>query len=234
MPDRTAVVLIPTTGAPTLRRAVESVLAQTVPSTPYVVCDGLEHSAATTAALDGLDAQMCVLPRNTGAHGFNGHRIYAAFAHLVDEDHVLLLDEDNFFAPEHVADCVGLIAAGRLQWCYSLRNVCDPEGGFLLRDDCESLGKWPAFTDTHLIDTNTYCLRREALVQAAHVWHGGRGRDRVFTRVMMDNFPAFDCTGHYTVQYCLGGNPGSVTRPFFEQGNAVMRKRYPDGFPWAR
>ena len=35
-----AVVLIPTTGAPALRRAVESVLAQTLPTACYVVCDG--------------------------------------------------------------------------------------------------------------------------------------------------------------------------------------------------
>ena len=234
MSDRTAVVLIPTTGAPTLRRAVESVLAQTVPSTPYVVCDGPEHSAATAAELDGLDVPVCVLPRKVGADGFNGHRVYASFAHLVDEDHVLLLDEDNLFAPEHVAECVGLIAERGLQWCYSLRNVCSPVGGFLLRDDCESLGKWQAFNGAYLIDTNTYCLRREVLLQSAHVWHGRRGQDRVFTRFMMQHFPAFDCTGRYTVQYCLGGNPGSVTLPFFEHGNAVMRERPPGGFPWTR
>ena len=35
-----AVVIIPTIGAPTLRRAVESVAAQTLPATCYVVCDG--------------------------------------------------------------------------------------------------------------------------------------------------------------------------------------------------
>ena len=230
----TAVVLIPTTGAPTLRRAVESVLAQTAPSTPYVVCDGTEHGAATAAALEGLDVPVCVLPRNVGAGGFYGHRVYAAFAHLVNEDHVLFLDQDNFFAPEHVAECVELIAKRRLQWCYSLREVRDGAGEFLLRDDCESLGKWPAFNGEHLIDTSTYCVRREVLQQTAHVWHGGWGQDRVFARFMMQRAPAFDCTGRYTVRYCLGGNAGSVTSSFFEHGNAVMRGRHPAGFPWAR
>lgn len=229
-----AVTLIATTGAPALRRAVRSVLEQTVRTTAYVVCDGEEHRERTQDALAGLDAQLCVLPRNVGADGFYGHRIYAAFAHLVDEDHVLFLDQDNFFAPDHVAQCTDLIAARRLQWCYALRNVCTAAGEFVCRDDCESLGRWPAFTQAHLIDTNAYCLRREVLLQAAHVWHGKWGQDRVFAQVMMRNFSAYDCTGRYSVQYCLGGNEGSVTREFFEQGNAQMLQRYKRGFPWAR
>jgi len=229
-----AVVLIPTTGAPSLRRAVQSVLAQTLPATPYVVCDGPQFRAAVDAALAGLEVPVCVLPRNVGAGGFYGHRVYASFAHLVDEEHVLFLDQDNFLAPEHVAQCVDLVAARRLQWCYSLRNICTPAGELVCRDDCESLGKWPAFTNTHLIDTNSYCIRREVLLQAAHAWHGKWGQDRVFAQVMMQNFKAFDCTGRYTVQYCLGGNEGSVTREFFEQGNAQMLQRYKRGFPWTR
>ena len=228
------VVLIPTTGAPSLRRAVQSVLAQTVPTACYVVCDGPQFRPAVEAALQGLDAALCVLPRNVGADGFYGHRVFAAFAHLVDEAHVLFLDQDNFLAPDHVAQCVELIAARRLQWCYSLRNICTPAGEFVCRDDCESLGKWPAFTNAHLIDTNAYCIRREVLLQAAHLWHGKWGQDRVFAQVMMQNFKAFDCTGRYSVQYCLGGNAGSVTREFFEQGNAQMLQRYKRGFPWTR
>jgi hypothetical protein len=230
----TQVVIVATTGAPQLRRAVQSVLAQTVSTACYVVCDGPQFHTQTQAALHGLDASVCVLPRNVGADGFYGHRIYAAFAHLVDEDHVLFLDQDNFLAPDHVAQCLDLIAARRLQWCYSLRNICTEQGEFTCRDDCESLGKWPAFTNTHLIDTNSYCIRREVLLQAAHAWHGKWGQDRVFAQVMMGNFKAFDCTGRYTVQYCLGGNEGSVTREFFEQGNAQMLLRYKRGFPWTR
>ncbi len=229
-----SVVIVPTTGAPALRRAVESVRAQTSPTSCYVVCDGEQYRERVGDVLQGLDATVCVLPLNVGADGYYGHRIYAAFAHLVDQEHVLFLDQDNFFAPEHVARSVDLIAARRLQWCYSLRNICDAAGAFLLRDDCESLGKWPAFTKAHLIDTNSYCIRREALLHAAHFWHGKWGQDRVFAQVMMQNFSAFECTGRYTVQYCLGGNEGSVTQEFFEQGNAAMLQRYKRGFPWTR
>jgi hypothetical protein len=234
-----AVVIIPTVGAPSLRRAVESVAAQSMPATCYVVCDGESYrpaveQALADAAIDRDRLALCVLPRNVGAGGFYGHRVLAAFPHLVDEEHVLFLDQDNFLAPEHVAHCVDLIAARRLQWCYSLRNVCDEAGDFVCRDDCESLGKWPAFTNAHLIDTSSYCVRREVLLQAAHAWHGKWGQDRVFAQVMMQNFPQFDCTGRYTLNYRLGGNANSATREFFEQGNARMLLRYKRGFPWAK
>lgn len=234
-----SVVLIPTTGAATLRRAVESVVAQTVPTAAYVVCDGEDFRAPVDEALAGLERvpgglSVCVLPRNVGAGGFYGHRIYAAFAHLVAEDHVLLLDQDNFLAPDHVERCVDLIAARQLQWCYSLRTICDEAGAPVCRDDCESLGKWPGFTGAHLVDTSAYCIRRDVLVQSAHAWHGPWGQDRVFAQVMMRNFPQFDCTGRYTLQYRLGGNERSVTKAFFEQGNATMQQRYKRGYPWSR
>jgi glycosyltransferase involved in cell wall biosynthesis len=114
-----SVVIIPTIGAPALRRAVESVAAQTVPTACYVVCDGESfrpavEDALAGAAVDRARLAICVLPRNVGAGGFYGHRVLAAFSHLVDEDHVLFLDQDNFLAPDHVAHCVDLIAARRL------------------------------------------------------------------------------------------------------------------------
>lgn len=224
------VVIIATTGRPQLRRAVESVLAQTVPTACYVVCDGEQFRARVEEVLNGLDVPVCVLPRNVGADGFYGHRIYAAFAHLVDEDHVLFLDDDNFFAPDHVAQCVGLITARGLQWCYSLRNICTPEGEFICRDDCDSLGK---FSRWQLIDTNQYCIRRDVLLQSAHLWHGKLNQDMVFAQVMIQNFTAFDCTGLYSVQYCLGSERGTKSE-FFERGNALMLQHYPRGFPWTK
>ena len=116
-----------------------------------------------------------------GAGGFYGHRVLAAFSHLVDEEHVLFLDQDNFLAPDHVAQCLDLIAARRLQWCYSLRNICSEEGEFICRDDCESLGK---FSRWQLIDTNQYCIRRDVLLQSAHVWHGKVYQDMVFAPML--------------------------------------------------
>lgn len=232
MPDFRAVVLIPTTGAATLRQAVQSVNAQSVPTRAYVVCDGQAHQEAVQAQLQGLQATLCVLPLNVGAGGFYGHRIYAAFAHLVQEDHVLFLDQDNWFEPDHVERCLERITQRGLHWAYSLRKVCAPDGRFLLNDDCESLGRWPAFTGDHLIDTSCYCIRREVLVQLAHVWHGGWGQDRVFAQTLMQHVPGFDCTRAYSLNYRLGSTPGSVTEDFFRQGNRQMRARLDKRLPW--
>jgi hypothetical protein len=46
------VVIIATTGRPQLRRAVESVLAQTVPTACYVVCDGEQFRARVEEVLN--------------------------------------------------------------------------------------------------------------------------------------------------------------------------------------
>ena len=42
-------VIIPTTGAPEVRNAIESVLKQNYPTTCYIVCDGSEHQPKVTA-----------------------------------------------------------------------------------------------------------------------------------------------------------------------------------------
>ena len=92
-------VIIPTTGDPLVREAITSVLAQTVPDvTPFIVIDGPRFQSAFHAATTGLDLSRChviTLPVNVGANGFYGHRIYAAFSHLVDTELIAYLDQDN-------------------------------------------------------------------------------------------------------------------------------------------
>ena len=46
--------------------------------------------------------------------------------------------------------------------------------------------------------------------------------------------PDYDTTGRYTVNYRVAQTPQSVLPEFFVQGNAEMRRRHPDGFPWNR
>jgi hypothetical protein len=65
------------------------------------------------------------------------------------------------------------------------------------------------------------------------VWHGKLYQDMVFAQVMIQNFTAFDCTGLYSVQYCLGSERGMKSE-FIERGNAHMLQRYPRGFPWTK
>jgi glycosyltransferase involved in cell wall biosynthesis len=233
-----ASVIIPSVGRASLRRCVESVLGQTDAHVQaYVACDGPGFRDAVEGVLSELDRlrlRLLVLPENVGASGYYGHRILAACSHLVNGDYVLFLDEDNWYEPEHVASLISHIEQCGLEWAFSLRRVRSAEGAFIARDDCESLGSWMGWTGHHFVDTSAYCLRRGVAVAVASAWHGGWGQDRVYYQALAKHFPRFGTTGLYSLNYCLGGNPGSVKAEFFLQGNGVMRQRYPTGWPWAR
>lgn len=229
----TATVIIPTTGATEVRTAIESVLNQTYPTTCYVICDGDQFRGKVKPILDDYpQVKSCYLPINVGAKGFYGHRVYAAFTHLVDTEYVMYLDQDNWLHPNHVESCVNTIKEQKLDWCYSLRQIHKKDGKFVCNDDCESLGKWQTYHGMHHIDTNSYCLKTEIAVKLASAWHGGWGQDRVFLQAVTQHFPKWDCTKEYTVHYRVDGGTGSVNAGFFINGNEVMNKKYNGVFPW--
>ena len=233
-----ATVIIPTTGAPELRNAIQSVLDQSYPDTIcYVVVDGEQNYGKSSVILSefGKRVKSALLPINVGANGFYGHRVYAAFTHLINTDYVLYLDQDCWFDKNHVKNCIEKIEIDRVDWSYSLRNITNKDGNFLCKDDCESLGKWPVFSgDYNHIDTNCYCLKTEVAIKLAQVWHGGWGQDRVWFKALSQYFPKFDVTGKYTVNYRLAGNEGSVKKEFFDYGNKIMVEKYNGDFPWAK
>jgi glycosyltransferase involved in cell wall biosynthesis len=237
-----ATVIIPTTGSPEVIKCIESVVNQTYHDvTAYVVIDGMEHFNETAMLLlkhkldDHPRVKICTLPTNVGAKGFYGHRIYAGFTHLVNTKYVLYLDQDNWFDEDHVETCVKNIETRNLDWCYSLRTICDKDGNQLVNDNCESLGKWPVFSgDYHHIDTNCYCIRTEVAIKLAQVWHGGWGQDRHWYSALSQYFTKFDTTSKYTVNYRLAGNEGSVKKEFFEHGNNIMNRKYNGAFPWLK
>lgn len=235
----TATVIIPTTGSQQLKDAIESVLKQTYNTECYVVVDGIGWHGKASVLLSEYGASknisVCYLPINVGANGFYGHRVYAAFTHLIDTKYVLYLDQDCSLEPNHVEHCIKTIEENNLDWSYSLRKIEDSEGNYICNDDCESLGKWPVFSgDYNHIDTNCYCIKTEVAIKLAQVWHGGWGQDRVFLSVLAQHFPKFDCTGKYTVKYKLGGNEGSVKPEFFKYGNEVMKQKYSGVYPWQK
>lgn len=230
-----ATVVIPTTGADSLDHAIKSVLSQTVPTQCYVVIDGQEHYQQADRILEPYRDQITVarLPENVGAGGFYGHRIYAAFTHLVNTKYLCYLDQDNWFEPNHVKSCIDTIQDKQLEWCYSLRNIYQQDQ-FVCSDDCESLGLYSSYHGINHIDTNSYFLRRELVLPLASVWHGGWGQDRVFYSVIKDMLKKYDCTGEYTLNYRVGGNAGSVTADFFINGNRVQAEKYKNNFPWRK
>ncbi len=233
-----ATVVIAATGTPQLKDAVESVVNQTHTETEcWVIVDGPEFAERTLAITSAYPTvKTMILPSNTGANGFYGHRIYAASCFLVNTDYVLWLDQDNWMQPNHVETQVKNCIDNMLDWSYSLRSIYSPTGEYLLDDNCESLGRWPIFlSDQHyLVDTSCYCVRREVVTQIGGAWYGGWGGDRQFFANVSKYFPRFDTTGLHTLCYRVDGNPGSVNKDFFVQGNEVMKQRYGGKFPWNR
>ena len=162
-----ALVITPTTGAPELIDAINSVSAQTYKDVDHlIVVDGANFTERTNQTLSDGKIFTCGniirldLPFNTGGNGFYGHRIMAAFSHLVNHDVVLFLDQDNWFEPTHIETLVNEIKMFNLDWAYSLRKIYDKDKTYICDDNCESLGRWPVWVndDAFLIDSSSYCL----------------------------------------------------------------------------
>jgi glycosyltransferase involved in cell wall biosynthesis len=229
-------IIIPTTGATHVRKAIESVLAQTHADLQlHIVIDGpefVEPFRASTAGMDLGGIRITTLPHNVGRNGFYGHRIYAAFSHLVNTDYIAFLDQDNWFEPEHIASLVLSIERHGWQWGFALRSVYSEEGEFLIDDESQNVGPWGQTGPHKLVDTNCYCLRVSTAHAIASHWHGGWGQDRVFYAKLAADFGNFGCTGRYTVNYRTRPDLQAKVMSLLERENAAMRVRYPAGFPW--
>jgi len=236
MDKKSALIVIPTTGSPTLEDAVSSALAQTYGNLDvWAIIDGPDFKQSAEQILSKYPSvKTMVLPVNTGANGWYGHRIYAAVSFLFDHDYILYLDQDNFFEPMHVETMISACETNNWHWCYSLRKIYDSNKKYICDDDCESLGRYPIYLSDshHLVDTSTYCIRKEVIVNLAPAWYSGWGGDRRFYSIISQHVPNFGCTKSATVCYRLDGNTNSVNADFFLKGNETMRQRYPGGFPW--
>ena len=219
-------VITPTTGKDTVIKAIGSVNSQTVPTEHLIVKDGKVDNPLIYAT---KTRKIITLPENVGGNGWYGHRVYAAMPLLVNADYILFLDEDNWFEPNHVETMIAKIKSKNLMWAYSLRRICDERGRYVCDDDCESLGRHPAYYDhnVNFVDTNCYCFRREYLVNVAHHFYGQWGADRPFYKAASTQLPSFGCTGQATVNYRA---PERLMK-MFEEGNALMKKSYVN-LPW--
>lgn len=237
---KTVTVITPTIGSSKVKDAVRSVKAQTYPHVKHlIVVDGPQYDErfVENFEIEELELLMpyAVNPENTGSNGFYGHRVYAAYPHLVNSDYVMFLDEDNWYEPDHVASLVETIEKQDLLFAYSLRKIFDAQGKYLVDDDCESLGLWPIRTsnDEHLVDTSAYCFKRDFLIRCCHLWHHGWGGDRNFYNIIRQQ-AKHNTNGLHTLCYRLDGNEGSVSINFFNEGNRETYMRYQGNYPWKR
>ncbi len=145
-------VVIPTVLRPTLARAVQSVYAQRFPGTIQILV-GVDTRLGDPAILDSLATAApanCVLSvfdpgysTAAGRGGFvpagTGGALRTVLSYAAQSRLVAYLDDDNWWAPEHLADLTAAVVG--YDWAYSLRWYADGESGRpLCVDRWESVG----------------------------------------------------------------------------------------------
>ena len=240
--EKPVTVITPTIGSPKLLDAIFSVKNQTYKCNHLLVVDGPEYWNNVVGMCGSDDCEIVMSPENTGKTGgnFYGHRIYAAYPHLLNSEYILFLDEDNWYEPNHIQTLIETIESKNLDFSYSLRKIYNPERTYLLDDNCESLGKWPIFMSRssphgpqYLIDTSSFCFKKEFIQKSCHLWHSGWGGDRMFLYAVKEH-AKYDTNGKHTLCYRLDGNPNSVTEEFFKVGNRTQEQYYEGKYPWLK
>jgi hypothetical protein len=209
----TVTVLTPTIATDTLANAVRSVanqkVAHDIDLRHIIVADGKRYeNAARDIALKawegiGHTPKVYAIPDNTGANGWNGHKIYAHYAQLLDTDYLCLLDEDNTFEPDHVVSLLPIAEKHGMAW--SLRTVYASNGERIGVDRAESIGKWvqPEHGMPYiLVDTSCWMLRSDMVRELVHFlepWSGDRRFTRHMTNISPDLQPM--CSGLPTMNY---------------------------------
>lgn len=227
-------VVTPTIGSSTLSDCVNSVDKQTYNDlTHYIFVDGREHFSKVESVIEGATKVKTIYLEENIGKGWYGHRVYAACSFLVNADIIVYLDEDNWFEPCHVEKLVDKISQG-YDWVYSLRKIYDKDGNYICDDNCESLGKWPVYFNEEVfhIDTSSFAVKKDVAIKIGHAWYGQWGADRQFFHNLKHHFPRFECTNAHTMCYRLDGNPNSVNKDFFAEGNEVQKLKYGGEFPW--
>jgi len=232
-------VITATTGAASLTRCIESVQAQTLMGvTHLIVVDGPEFAAAVEEQVAPFrfkkPIEVLVLPRNTGRGGWNGHRIYGAMPFLTDDQYVAFLDEDNWYAPEHLMGLMQHVQTHKMPWTFSLRaihsagdaaNGSSGAAAFVANDACESLGNMAPTVlgdADFLVDTSCMLLETRVAVDAAAAWYQReRGHDRAYTAHLLAKHPRISGVPRHTVRYAAGSSAASVSPDFFVKGNAI-------------
>ena len=243
LPAPLVTAVIPTTGAAVVTQALDSAIEQDHPDVEILlVADGPEAAARLPGVCGGrLDhprVRRIDLPHNTGADGFNGHRIYGACAFLAQGAWLALLDEDNWWTPNHLSALVALVTERDLDWAYTLRDVHAADGQRVGPDDCDSLGRWPSIVgpNAQVLDTSTTLVRIDLAVAHAPTWYRRYGDllspDVAIARALLAERPRYGWTGQSTLRYRLRGPAHGPAAQRYRDGNAQMQRQHPSDLPW--
>jgi len=227
-------IITPTIGSQYLKKCIDSIKKQTNQNfIYYIVVDGLKNLMMVTDICKDLPDNFKIIPlyENTGANGWNGHRIYISMSFLTNSDYVMFLDEDNTLEPNHVESVLKTLVDKKLDWTFTLRNIIDKDDIFICQDKCESLGNihhvWNNPND-FLVDVNCYCIKREVFNKHCLDFNKKArpvNEDEV-DRALYKSLQKYryETTGQYTVNYRVGNRSDSVKAEFFIHGNKMMEK----------
>jgi len=241
MTNPTVAVVTVTTNRPELIDSINSMDEQTYPVHHYLLTDGIvdyDEYWQMVAQYRSEKRDVAYWPKSvavkTPKGGSGGQKLFAAAPHFITEDILIMTADDDWFKPNHVESLVTLMVKDNLDWAYSLRGIYDKQKNFLFDDNCESLGEHPVWNDGDgFAETGSIAAKTHAYCDIAAIYNFmGFGADRYAYHHLKKRHPKFAGTGLHTNCFRLGGNPNSVKREFFEKGNAVMKQRYPERFPW--
>ncbi|MGX3065530.1 glycosyltransferase [Ursidibacter arcticus] len=225
--DKTVAVITSTIGRADLVRAIESVQQQSYPCKHYVFVDGEQYHQRAKMILDKYpDVIATYLPMNTGADGWTNSSINAIAPFLVKEDIICYLDDDNWYEPNHIESGVKLLQDDSYDYAFSLRNLYNLKGDFLVEDSIESIGWYQtalpdviklninAFGESHKlsfrkpkreghIDTNCYFLKKDVAVATSTSWIAGKDNDTYVWNALKSSQYQGICSKKFSVNYTL-------------------------------
>jgi hypothetical protein len=152
LPTFDVAVVIPTIGRATLQRAVRSIYSQHFQGRIQVligvdewkgdrsVIKELIANASSNCAVTAFDLGYSTATRNGGLHpAGTGGALRTILSYAAHSRHVVYLDDDNWWGPDHLASLVDTITGQ--DWAYSLRWFADVDTSApLCVDTWESVG----------------------------------------------------------------------------------------------
>jgi len=215
-------IVVATVVRPTLAQAIRSVYAQRFGGRIQVLI-GIDQWQGERAMLDALVAEcpshVAVTQLELGystsqRHGglYPGHfggALKTLLSYAANSRHVAYLDDDNWYAPDHVATMLDAVQGKA--WAFALRNFVERRSGeFLCPDTWESLGPHRgvyAKAQGGFVDTNCYVIDTQQCSDVFPEWAmtrfaGGTGGDRQVLQRLLER--PFGSNGAYTVNYRQG------------------------------
>lgn len=213
-------VIIPTVLRPTLRRAVESVFSQNFPGRMHVLVgvDLPQGDLSLPAPPDHCALQVFYPGYSTSVrHGglaasSDGGVLRCVLTHLANSRYIAYLDDDNWWAPSHLADLRYGIERTNAEWGFSLRWYVHPETSRpVCVDAWESVGPGHGVFARQFggfVDPSSLMIDKLACPRVAHCWNfpllaaNGGSTDRQVFHLLSQQHRYF-ATGHATSFYTL-------------------------------